>query len=295
MLSNKKIANILLPAILIFLLGQTGCSQTPTASEILKRALSAMGNATSYQLDSNVIWPYTTIGGTAPGKSSIIWIGNTLADTANKALHKSMNIESTDLSGDKTHWTVENYLAADYAYVKANSDLGRSNTFNVWYKSKSSDEGWTGVNQIAELIGLMKTSNNSTLNGSEKTAGIDCYILDIQPSISAIADWVGTQFQGYGGIDYSTAPFLGGRDNYLKDFKSGSFKIWIAKDSSLVMKAIINPHFEATPQDLGVTAQTMEYSGFDKVTSDFQGELNFTKYNQPVSIQPPPDSIVTSR
>ena len=79
-----------------------------------------------------------------------------------------MNIESTDLSGDKTHWTVENYLAADYAYVKANSDLGRSNTFNVWYKSKSSDEGWTGVNQIAELIGLMKTSNNSTLTGSDR-------------------------------------------------------------------------------------------------------------------------------
>jgi hypothetical protein len=249
-----------------------------------------------YQLATNVTRTYTTIGGTAEGKSSINWIGNTQVDIVNQALHKSV---STEYGGamHPIHDTVETYVVSGYIYVKANSDSGYSNTYNVWYKSKASGSDWTWDSQTSKLIGLMQSSTVSILAGREKVDDIDCYILNIQPSTDAVANWVSIQFQlpGPSDFDFSGYPHLGGKEDYLKFFKSGSFKIWVAKDSYFVMKAEIIPHFEATPQDFGVTSPTNRYTNFSKIMSDFQGEIHFFKYNQPVLIQPPPDSEVVSR
>lgn len=285
---NYKGLCILLSLIVLFLLvGPEGCSPDPTAAEIIKNSLTNMENVNTYQLNTDVTW---TLGSTEKEISNknnmtINWKGNRSVSISDKALHKTINMEISDAAGGKTHWTVETYLASDYAYTKVNSDMGQSNTFNVWQISESSDDRWAAENQIAELIGLIKTSNSTTLSGNENLNGTDCFILNILPTNAAVADWVTSQFQGYGASDLSLAhTSIGGRDDYLKYFRTGAFKIWVSKNNYLVIKADFSPHFEATPQDLNLG---QNFPDVDKLTSDFHGQLQFSAYNSPVSVQPP--------
>jgi hypothetical protein len=254
----------------------------------LDNSLAAMGKTTSYQLDTIVTWKYGFVGVSSSFPSGQIHIfkGNRLIDIADKALQESLNDEYIQPSGTNQR-TMKINEVAGYSYAEANSN-------GVWFKSKATDAGWMLDNQISELIALMQTSSSSSWYGSEIQAGTDCYILNIQPSIPTIADWVVSQVSSFGAADISMGgPYLGGKDAYLSYFKNGTFDIWVAKDSYLVMKAEIHPYFEATPQDLGEIPNTNRYFAFDKITSDFQGEMNFSNYNQPVAIQPPPDSSVT--
>lgn len=287
----RKIIMILAPILLVLLAGPISCAAHPAVTDILNQAVSTMENLTSYHLDSNVLWKYTTIGGSDPGTSSILWLGDDLFDTKNKELHKLMQIEDTDSTGGKTHWTVESYNAGGYSYYKADSDAGVSNTFNVWFKSKADNTDWADFDPVNLICNLMKASNETTLTRSEKINGVECYVLDIHPSVQTIADWIGNQFQGFGGIDYSTGPGLHGEEDYLRFFKTGTFEIWVTKNNFLVMKANINPQFTATAKELGNVPGIPQYIDWTSVKSEFQGEMSFSAFNQPANITVPPEAL----
>ncbi len=291
MKSIRWIPILAIPLFFSLLMIQTSCSKQPAAQDIATNTLVALENVSNYHLSTHVYWVYTVFGGSASGKSTVNWTGERQVDITNKALQKTLVIDNEYSTGDKAQWEVEEYISQGYQFEKVNSNSGSSNIWNVWFKYRSTDDGWAFENQIGLLINLLKSSTNNNPAGSETLSGTDCSILEIKPSAEAIAEWTHKQFQGYGAADLSTGPALVGTDNYRKHFKNGTFKVWIAKDNYLVMKAEIDPSFEATPADLGTHPGDFGYIGFDKVTSTFNGEMVLEKYNQPVLIEVPQEAM----
>ena len=115
--------------------------------------------------------------------------------------------------------------------------------------------------------------------------------MSIIPSAQAVADWVLSQSQQGIGPDLriSTMPSIVGKDTFTKTFKSGIFQLWISNNSHLIMQAEFAPHFEATSDEL--SQMWGEKVSMQDQTVDFLGQVSFSNYNQPVSIQVPPEAL----
>jgi hypothetical protein len=115
--------------------------------------------------------------------------------------------------------------------------------------------------------------------GSEKIRGVDCYVLQLTPDMEQL--WQLAMQQS--GATGETLPDVG--EEFLQEvFKNFSIKQWVAKDTYFLTKAEIYMAMELTPEALGYP----EEEGL--VTMDITMDLLAYNYNQPVSIELPPEA-----
>ena len=260
-------------------------STTLTASQtVVSKTLSALSSLKSYNLDTDIKL--------YDNDSAILtdgWIGSKQVDIANQQLGMNMTIKDMEPGNILDLLSLTMYLKNGEDY-QADTAPGLSQP-NPWSKTSLTDILWNRETQIPYLTELLETSTQVNSLENETVNSIDCYVLTITPSAQAAVDFVVSQEQPFGPqID---ANYGGGTPVVRPDaYKSGSIQLWIAQDTYLPVKVGINIDFQGnTGGGPGSTGSVFSPPTVNQENSSFQGELDFSDYNQPISIQLPQGAL----
>jgi len=299
----KRIISSLVLAGLIILTScadSTSANSQTKAQDIANKTISAMDNVKSYDLNTDLTQNYTVFQKTDPKTVTDIWEWKSqrTVDASNQEMYLSMNIHETP---DLQPYIFQQYLAGGYSYYSQSSPIVGGLT-NPWTKTKIDELNivmWPNIAQVNPLIELVKTSDEVSLIGTEQINGVDCNIIQLNPSAAAAADWILSQ-QAFPGPSLgwwiATSPERAKQID-VKAYQHGSVKLWIGEDTSLIYKAEISINLDVEPgnvvrSDTGLGGEGEPTDvGFDKILRDFSGEWEFSDYNQSIQIQLPQEAL----
>jgi hypothetical protein len=264
----------------------------PNSSQILSQSISAMNQVSSFELDSDIIDTFDTAVNGITTESIYEWESTRLVDVARKHLQMSIDLDSlvSNMRPNTEPFHLELYAADGWRYTHGYHYpvfTGSRDAF-PWSKAPLDESWWSAQTQIDQQIGLMQDAVSTTLWGSEIVKGIDCYVVSVIPSDRAVTDCIASQRQDAGAqIGRSGSPQI---------THGALFKVWIAKDSLRIIKSSLNAVFEVNlnvPPVVIISptptpANTTSPGG--GATSVFHGLWNFSGYNQPVTVQLPPEA-----
>ena len=257
---------------IMVLVGLTDCvfSTPKTPASIITKTLSALSLVKSYQLDTDFNDKF----------ASIEFKGTRVIDIT----HKEMGMNVSITMGPFLT-TDERYFMGGIDYSESVSKENSPQTIG-WTKSKLDDTSWNQQIQLPMLLELLNSASRISSQQAVQLNNIDCYILIFAPSAKASVDFVLSQEQP-GGPSYDA----GGVGQTLvrpDTYNSGSVELWVNQTSYLPLKAAVNIDFRGILPN-GFGAASTDTSNI--LDWEFQGELDFSNYNQPVTIQLPPDAL----
>jgi hypothetical protein len=255
---------------IVVLTGLTGCifSTTKTPASIVSKILNALTQVKSYQLDTDF-----TDG---PGPGSTEWKATRVIDVSDKEMSMNMAITSGSLLT-----TDEEYFMDGQGYLKTVAEANSPPTWG-WSARALVDDVWNAQIEIPFLTELLKTPTKFSPPVTAQLNDIDCYVVTITPSAQAAVDFLVTLDEP-GGPDVG-GMLWGGGGGILErtdTYNFGAVELWIDKDTYLPVKVTVNLDFRGylNPENPNILEQ------------GYQGELDFSNYNQPVSIQVPQDAL----
>ena len=261
------------------------------AQDIVAKCVSAMAHVDSYKLDTDVLNTYKVLDGPNQITTLFEWNGTKLIDVFRRQMKMDMTIDVVNYYGSNDTHSIEMYFTGGYEYCKSTSLHVHGGPENPWDKNRLTNEDWTAESQMSYYIKLLETGSQANVLGSESISGIDCYVLTLSPSTEAMVDWVISQGQPAGpslGVMAGGAISVHRADAY----QGGSVKLWVEKDSYLPLKAEVSAVFDGFVGG-GVHLATVDpYTPTTgHVNSSFDGQMTFSGYNQPVSIQLPQEAL----
>jgi len=285
----------------------TGCSGLASdssiisAKQVIDNTISAMNQVKSFTLNTYLTRNYTVLQKAGlPTADSWEWQSQRHIDVSNQELDYSLDYHA--VPDDLTSSILNRYLVGGWEYFNS-LPLAGGNNVNAWTKHKLEEQEniiWTGWSQLPPQIELLQSAGSIKLVGTEIINGINCEIIQFDPSAKAAADWVLSQEQGDGpqmwwwgtGLERS-------REIYIKAYKNSLVKIWINKDDNSVLKENVSLNFDVVPGNvtrmdirLGDSAQDNPNNvGFKDIFVEFHGQWEFSNYNQPIHIQLPQEAL----
>jgi hypothetical protein len=255
----------------------TGCSNSAHSTTLARsqivvdKTLSAIAQVKSYQLDTD----FTDVSGFTE------WQGTRVVDVPDKEM--AMNMEITMGPSPSLKVSDEIYFTNGQEYLKTVSEGNFPQTVG-WTKGNLVDDVWDQQTQIPFLTELLKTATKISSMENEQLNNVNCYVLTITPSAQASADFVLSQGQP-GGPDFFSIDVEGGWMITADLFNAGSIKLWISHDDYLPFKVEAEFDFKQAKGNLPVDTAP------SKVINNYHNELEFSDYNQPISIQLPQDAL----
>lgn len=274
---------LLLSLALVLCFAFVGCAEkeetltSEQINQIITEAVNGLAEAESYGFDMDVSMTMDVIGGTEPGTMSMDADATGVIDSVNKEMQMVMGMTMNVPGQDEQEMHMDMYIVGEWVYVKMSiPEMG-----DQWMKMKLTPEMWETQKQVEQQMELLKTATEVKFVGSEVVDGIDCYVFDIIPDLEKLAEYLSQQ-QGMQGLDLEDIENL----EELFENMSISIKEWIAEDSSLLTKATAHMLMEVTPEDVGASPKD-----FDRMTMDLSTDMTVYDYNQPVSIELPPEAL----
>jgi len=272
----KKILTMSLA--LVMVLSFTACAEQteeevelPSAQEIVDGVIESFDNIRTYQFDMDMTMD---MAGEAEGEAleQTVTIDNSgTLDLENVQMRADLTMNVVAPEEDEIEMGVEMYIIDGMMYAMPEA---------TWMKEEVPAEAWEnlkGISGLETYKELLETAQVKVI-GSEKVKGVDCYVLQLTPDMVQL--WqiaMGQGGVGGGGI-------LPTEELLEEVFRSFSVKQWIAKDTYFLMKAEIDMAMETTPE-------LMDYLGEEgEMTIDLTMSLLAYNYNQPVSIELPPEA-----
>ena len=264
---------LILSFTLVTLVGCAGGLPQEEIDQIIANVTSAEYDTVKFDVEMPMTM--TVVGGSDPGTASIVVDGTGVMDMANEEMQMTMNM-TVDIPGiGEQEMAAEVYIVGGWLYTKVDiPEIGEQ-----WMKMAVTEEMWQQQGQIEPLLEFLRTAVEIDYLGSETVSGTECYLFEIVPSMEALGELLSQETSGMGIMDFSQFD--------LADlYKELSVKEWIAKDSYLLMKVEIGMVLEMSASDVGATADD-----FDKMTMDIKIVESFYDYNEPVSIELPPEAL----
>ena len=255
----------------------TGCSNSAHSTTLARsqivvdKTLSAIAQVKSYQLDTD----FTDVSGFTE------WQGTRVVDVPDKEM--AMNMEITMGPSPSLKVSDEIYFTNGQEYLKTVSEGNFPQTVG-WTKRNLVDDVWDQQTQIPFLTELLKTATKISSMENEQLNNVNCYVLTITPSAQASADFVLSQGQP-GGPEFFSIDVEGGWMITADLYNAGSIKLWISQDDYLPLKVEAEFDFKQAKGNLPVDTAP------SKVINNYHNELEFSDYNQPISIQLPQDAL----
>ena len=277
----RKILSLVLVLILSFaFVGCGGGAETLTPEQIdrlVANVTSALENTETYQFDMDMGMTMDVTGGIQAGKITMDATGDGAISLVDQRM-KMMLTMTMDMPymGEQTI-EQESYFVEGWMFIRqsmAGIDLG-------WMKMEVPEGMWETQNQLDQQIKFLTGGDLSMVEflGSEKVAGVDCYVLEVTPDMVDLANYLSQQ-QGMEGLTPADLTKL------IVAIKQFSVKQWLAKDSYRCMKSSNHILLELTPELLDMTE-----GEFKKIAMDIDIEMTFRDYNKPVSIVLPPEAL----
>ncbi len=271
--------------VLVMALSFTACGGDglPSEQEIVDGAIQALDDIRTYEFEMDMTMD---MAGEAEGETfeaTIEMDYSGALDIDNEEMRVAVTARAVVPGEDETETSLEAYLIDGTGY----SITTVPGTEPVWEKEELSgadwEETWEGVIEMMSLaepqLELLEAAEVEVI-GSELVEGVDCYVLRLTPDMAQLWDTIMQQAtMGFGGglglPDFS--------EEILDEaFYSLSVKQWIAKDTYFLMKVAIDATIELTAEAMQVTEGEMN---IDTVLN-----LLAYNYNQPVSIELPPEA-----
>jgi len=249
-----------------------GLNHPTTSQTAIDKTLSAISQIKSYQLGTD----FTDESGFTE------WKGTKVIDVSNKEMAMNMTITMGPSSPPITV-SDEMYFMGGVNYSEIISEENSPQTVG-WTKSALVNDVWDQQTQILFLTELLKTATKISSLETQQLNNVKCYVLTITPSAQASADFVLSQGQPGGPAFYS--PDIEGGWMITGDlFSSGSIELWISQNDYLPLKVETEFNFNSERGNLPANTTVSQ------VINNYQGELDFSDYNQSVSIQVPQDAL----
>ena len=256
--------------LVVVLTGLTGCifSTPKTPASVISKTLNALTQVKSYQLDTDF-----TDG---PGPGSTEWKGTKIIDVSDKAMAMNLAITSGSLVT-----TDEEYFINGQDYLKTVAEANSPPTWG-WSKRALGDDVWNAQIEIPFLTELLKNPTKFSSLETAQLNDVDCYVVTITPSAQDAIDFLVSQGEP-GGPAIGTWLWGGGGGVLVRTdtYNYGSVELWINKDNYLPVKVTENLDFRGH----------LNTENPDILEESLQGELDFSNYNQSVSIQVPQDAL----
>jgi hypothetical protein len=245
------------------------------ATDLVNASVAAVAKIKTVQMvvDSNMIMEVT--GGSQPGKMTMHQVMSGSVDNIAKKMLITMNVNMDIPYQGKQDVKADMYAVDGWIYMKYTMAAAGEQ----WMKMKLTDDIWKEQSGVSNMAEFLQSAKGATLEGSEKVNGIDCYILKVVPDTNILAGWVKDQLQStQAELDLS-------QTDMTKTFKQISIKEWIAKDSKMLMQEQMALVTEMTPEEMGTPA-----GSFDKMVMDINMSMNYSNFDQPVSVVIPPEA-----
>jgi hypothetical protein len=257
----------------------TGCAGTDlTAEEILSNTVTAMGKIETYQVAYDMVLDMEIVGGDEAMKMSMDGTGTGAMDIPKEKMQMNMDINA-EIPGSGTSqmsmkMAMGMYMVDGWLYTQMNIPMAEEQ----WNKTKV-EGNEVSQNQLAQLVQMLKTTTQTTLTGTEKVSGTDCYVLKITPNLEDLFNWLMSQSGALNeGFDFS-------QFDISKLIKNFELKYWIAKSNFNIAKASADMSMDVTPDTVGASSED-----FERMTMVVSMSMTFSQYNQPVDIQLPAEA-----
>lgn len=276
----RKILLLSLALVLCFAFG--GCAEkeetlTPEQiDQIVTEAVNAVDEAETYKFHMDMFMAMAVVGGTDPGTMTMGANTTGVIDNMNQEMQMVMDMTMNVPQQDEQQMQVEMYIVDEWVYAK----MSMPGMGEQWMKTELTPEMWETQKKVEQQIELLKTAKEVKFLGSEVVDGIQCYVFDIIPDMEKLVEYLAEQQSMLGvGLDIA---------KLAEVFKNMSISIkeWMAEDSLFLTKATAHMLMELSPEDVGATEED-----FEKMTVDMSVEVLAHDYNQPASVELPPEAL----
>ena len=248
-------------SIIAISLGAYGCAGL-TDQQIISKIVDTSNNVKSVKLGMDL--------SESVGNVSIKEIGTASVNNVSKEMLMNINTVFDSPPGGTQTDSMDEYLTGGYLYIKQNVT-----GTDQWEKIKVDESKWTAEDQLAQQIVFLQTATGISRLDDETVNGVDCYVFQITPDMAEVLKWMQSQSQ--------SQPNTGLQNLNPDVFKSTTLKMWIDKKSMFPQKENIDLTMAITPSDLIGTTTTPD----DVITLTMSGDITYTDYNIPVTIQLP--------
>lgn len=280
----KKLSRVL-PLLLALLIATAGlaCSETEalTADEVAQKVLATQPDVKSMRMSMDLT---AEVEGSMEGEAiegSLTLSGRIDMDQENQAMYADLDLTADVTGADLPElpsaagaemYLVNNYLYAKLSLPSTTDDPILGAILGNWIKLAVPADVTGGIPSMDDIAGLLESSEVEMV-GEEKAGGVNCYVLSVTPDFEALQEALASN------------PLTSLMDIDVPEFEdlidSMSFKVWVAKDSFFIMKALMELTLELTPEGLG------ELEGDDYINITLTLNMEASHYNQVPAIQLP--------
>lgn len=271
---------ITLALALVMVLSLAGCgggAGAPPAEEIVNNTIQALDGVSTYEFDMDMS---LDMGGEVSGEEGEITMdvtGGGACDNESQKMKMNMAVNMAMTGMDEIEAVMEMYLIENMMYMMMDiPDMGPT-----WMKEEMPEGSWEQESLAGSQAELLEAAEVEVI-GSENVNGIDCYVLELTPDLEQLWEIMMEE----SALGFGEDMGLSGIDEELLDemLQNFSVKQWIAKDTYFMTKAEISMVMELTPEAMG-------YPGEEgSVNMDMAMTMLMYNYNQPVSIELPPEA-----
>jgi len=267
----KRLPLLFLAVLLVIAipLSAFGCAGL-TDQQIVSKVIETANSVKSVKLGMNLSDNMEVAAGSQSENMSVKETGTASVNNVTKEMIMKATMDMDVPNTGKQTMTMDEYLTGGYIYMKANLT-----GTDQWTKMKVAESQWTSENQLAQQVEFLKSAISISRLNDETVNGVDCYVFQITPDMAALIKWVQSQSQ-------STTALKNLNSNM---FKISTLKMWMDKKSLLPQKEDIVVTMEVTAADIGGSTTTTP--GFDKMTMTMNGDITYSDYNTPVTIELP--------
>ena len=273
----KKLAILgVVALVLVVVLSSAACTQEPSAQQIVDDVIESLDEIRTYQFDMNMTGGMTYEAEGETVEATVVMGFDGVVDLENRQMKIEITMNMAVPGRDETDIGMEIYLVGDMIYMM----LDRPEMGPEWMKLEMPEGYWGEMSQVESQIGLLEAAQVEVI-GSETIEGTDSYVLQLTPDMGQL--WqLAMQQPKLPGEEVSDVA-----EEFLQEmFSSVSVKQWIAKDTYFLIKAEINMVFASVE----LTAEALGLEVGVSLPTDTSIVLLSYNYNQPVSIELPPEA-----
>ena len=274
----RKIFSVSL--LLSIVVSATACNgdKLPSAEEIVASMLESQQNIETYQIDMDMEATITVEVEDETIEMHVLADYNGSVDVQNTEMGIVMDINLvmpplSDIEMAESIYIVDGTM---YMGLDMPAFMGGS----TWMKTQLSEEILTEMYPVQSLIALIETAEITVLD-SEKVNGVDCYVVKVVPDADQLWEYVSQQLQ-FMGDELEMPDSMG--ELIRKMYDNVSVIYYIAKDTHFLMKSEMDMTITLTAEDMGFPEEE------GSMTMDITTQMLAFDYNQPVSIELPPEA-----
>lgn len=271
---GKSLSLLLLALIIAACFACKSTEASLSAEQIVEKARAAQENVKSGVLDIDnltINFPWKLSGSDTQGTMALN--GSCTIDQANKEAGANANANiSIGIPGQQSSMSItaglQMYAVDNYTYTMMS--LPGQNP--KWTKQEIPAGFWDNLTAIESQTDPLDIATVNLIR-EEKVGNTDCYLLEVVPDFDKLQQKLAEE------ANMQQLPNL---KDIISDF---SLNVWVAKDTFFISKVQMDMTLLLTSEVLGTSA------GGDEMTLNMTMDLQPHDYNQPVSIELPPEAL----